>query len=372
MSNPTRAPGASTRAVLEGVPGLSFYPHDGKVELCPFPACLKTCLEAMGERIPYETIMGASGAAFRLLWNPAEWDGGNVDTLVMAEDPLEPHRRAFEAVGYGYEFLANPEYRQAPAITRRFGNFADRTTFVERIMASIRDRQRPLLALGVIGPPECSLITGYDEGGDVLIGWSFFQGMPEFHPDGEREASGYFRKRDWYPETAGLFVVGDKVEQPPQAELDRKALHWALTIARTPRVGPRASGFAAYSAWARALEEDRVFATADLDRLFWLYAAHNDAMTMVAEGRWYASLFLANIARVEPQLAPALLQAATCYANEHGLMWKVWSFLGGAGFSAVQAHALANAAVRRQIIPLIHQARERDCEAAGHIERALA
>lgn len=372
MSNPAKALIEPKRVVLEGVPGLSFYPHDGKIELCPFPACLKTCLETMGERVPYETIMGTAGAAFRLLWNPAEWDGGNADTLVMAEDPLEPHRRAFEAIGYSYEFMANPEYRQAPAITRRFSNFAERATFVNRIVASIRDRQRPVLAFGVVGPPECSLITGYDEGGDVLIGWSFFQEVPEFHPDGEREPAGYFRKREWYPETAGLILVGDKVERPPRAEIDRKALQWALTVARTPKVGPRASGFAAYTAWAKALEDDAVFATADLDRLYRLYAAHNDAMTMVAEGRWNASLFLANIARDEPKMAPALLQAAGCYASEHGLMWKVWSFLGGAGFSAVQARALADASIRRQIIPLILQARDRDCEAAEHIERALA
>jgi hypothetical protein len=372
MSNPARVPGQSIRAVLEGVPGLSFYPHDGKVELCPFPACLKTCLETMGESVPYETIMGASGAAFRLLWNPHEWDGGNVDTLVMAEDPLDPHRRAFEAIGYDFEFLANPEYRQAPAITRRFGNFADRPTFVNRIMASIRYRQRPVLAFGVVGPPECALITGYDEGGDVLIGWSFFQEMPEFHPGGQTEPSGYFRKRDWYSETAGLIVVGDKVEQPPRAESNRKALRWALTLAHTPQVGQRASGFAAYTAWAKALEDDALFATEDLDRLYWLYRVHSDAMTMVAEGRWNASLFLANMARNEPKLAPALLQAAACYAGEHDLMWTVWSFLGGAGFSAVQARALADPATRRQIIPLILQASAKDCEAAGYIERALA
>lgn len=372
MSIRSKFSSAPNRVVLEGVPNVSFYPHDGKVELCPFPACLKTCLETMGERVPYETIMGVSGAAFRLLWNPEEWDGGNVDTLVMADDPLEPHRRAFEAVGYTYEFMANPEYRRAPAVISRLHNFTGREAFLNRIAASIRDQRRPVLAFGVIGPPECAIITGYDEGGDLLIGWSFFQEIPEFHLDGEREPNGYFRKRDWYSETAGLIVIGDKGERPPQNEINRKALHWALTVASRPKVRQRANGFAAYTAWATALENDDIFATNDLDPLFWLYAVHNDAMTMVAEGRWNASLFLANIARDEPKMAPALLQAAACYADEHDLMWKIRSFLGGAGFSAVQARALADAHTRRQIIPLILQARAKDCEAAGHIERALA
>jgi hypothetical protein len=373
MLNKSTMASEPARAVLEGVPSLSFYPHDGKVELCPFPACLKTCLETLGESVPYEYIMGTAGAAFRLLWHPEEWDGGNVDTLVMAEDPLEPHRRAFEAVGYTYEFLANPDYRQAPEITRQFDQFAGREAFLSRIVSSIRDRKRPVLALGVIGPPECSIITGYDEGGEVLIGWSFFQDMPEFHPTDEKEPSGYFRKRNWYADTAGLFLIGDKVEQPPRGELYRKALRWALAIARTPKVRRRASGLAAYTAWANALEHDApAFATEEMDRLFWLYAVHNDATTMVAEGRWYASLFLANIAREEPKMAAALYQAAACYAAEHDLMWQVWSLLGGAGFSEVQARNLARIGIRHQIVPLIRQAREKDQEAANAIERALA
>jgi hypothetical protein len=53
-------------------------------------------------------------------------------------------------------------------------------------------------------------------------------------------------------------------------------------------------------------------------------------------------------------------------------MWQVWSLLGGAGFSDVQARNLARIGVRHQIVPLIRQAREQDQEAANHLERALA
>jgi hypothetical protein len=327
----------------------------------------------MGERVPYEYIMGVSGAAFRLLWHPQEWDGGNVDLLVMAEDPLEPHRRAFEAVGHIYDFLANPEYQQAPDIIGSLDHFAGRETFVRHVVSSICDKRRPVLALGVIGPPECSIITGYDEDGEVLIGWSFFQGMAEFDPVGDKEPSGYFRKRNWRPETAGLFVIGDKVKPPPQKDIYRKALARAVEVARISKVRPRAGGFEAYTAWARALQQDAgAFATEDMDRLIWLCAVHNDAMTMVAEGRWYASLFLANIAREEPKMAAALYQAAACYAAEHDLMWKIWDLLGGAGVSEVQARNLARIGIRHAIVPLILQARDKDREAAGHIEDALA
>jgi hypothetical protein len=362
-----------SRLVLEGVPAVSYQDHDGKVELCPFPACLKACLEYMGEPIPYEYIMGVSGAAFRLLWNPEKWDGGNVDTLVMTEDPLEPHRRAFEAIGYTYEFIANPAYNQVPQVMKLFSQFEEGECFLNQIITSIRDKNRPVLAFGVIGPPECCLITGYDEGGEVVTGWNFFQEMPEFNPNGEKEASGYFRKRDWFPNTLGLILIGDKVEKPPKHEIYRQALQWAQEIACKAKVHYRYSGFEAYTAWAEALLKDaELFATDDLDRLFWNYAVHNDAMTMVGEGRWYASLFLAHIAREEPKMAAALYHAAACYATEHDLMWQIWTLLGGVGFSELQARNLAKTEIRRQIVPLILQAREKDLEAAQYIERALA
>ena len=46
-------------------------------------------------------------------------------------------------------------------------------------------------------PPEAAIVAGYDQGGHVLVGWSFFQQDPEFSAGLEFEPAGYFRKRDW-------------------------------------------------------------------------------------------------------------------------------------------------------------------------------
>jgi hypothetical protein len=70
-------------------------------------------------------------------------------------------------------------------------------------------------------------------------------------------------------------------------------------------------------------------------------------------------------------MAEELLMAAACYAAEHDLMWQVWNLVGG--IDNPEAYLkLAEPAVRRQIVPVILQARDRDAEAADHIERALA
>ena len=98
----------SSRKVLEGVPKVAFAPiHDGKYEFTPFPSCLRSVSRYLGHDVSYHYLLGTSGAAFRLLWHANRWEGGNVDMMFMAEDPLEPFRRALTASGYTAEFLFN-------------------------------------------------------------------------------------------------------------------------------------------------------------------------------------------------------------------------------------------------------------------------
>jgi hypothetical protein len=92
---------------------------------------------------------------------------------------------------------------------------------------------------------------------------------------------------------------------------------------------------------------------------------------MLAERRWYGSLFLSQIARHEWAMASDLLAAASCYAAEHDLMWRAWDAVGGIGRSDQQVRRLAEPQVRRQIAAIIDEAREREARAADHIQRAL-
>jgi len=50
----------------------------------------------------------------------------------------------------------------------------DEAVFRRKIIESI-DQGKPLIALGVVGPPEACIITGYDENGDGLRGFGVFQ-----------------------------------------------------------------------------------------------------------------------------------------------------------------------------------------------------
>lgn len=90
--------------ILYGVPKVSYF--NDPPELTPFISSLHACLTYAGQRISYARLLAASGAAFRLMWNTERLDGGNVDIMVMRENPMEPVARAFAAAGRSYTHIA--------------------------------------------------------------------------------------------------------------------------------------------------------------------------------------------------------------------------------------------------------------------------
>lgn len=365
-----RAPGAAfnqrVRQVLESVPLVSFELHrleqkDG-LPRCPesmsFPSCLRAFLEYRGDDLGYEKIeahgrewrldntyvhlMGTTGAAFRLAWAPGWRRDG--------PDQLEGCRYGIESAGYDYEIVRKEPGRDNEAYFR------------ERIVESIRDRGNPVIATGVVGPPLACLVTGFDEGGEVLIGWSFFQNIDELKGDIEYEPSGCFRKRRWFEDAGQLIVLGERRQRPPLETVYRDALRRTAGIASTPAVGEFHNGFAAYEAWAAALADNAV----DPELR---YHVHHETVGKLAECRWYAHNFLRRI--VAAGGAKELLRAADCFDAQHTLMWQVWGLAGGIGDDPEHARRFADPAVRRQAAALILEARQKDMEAIRTIEASL-
>jgi len=379
------------RSVLEGVPRVHFY--EGGVR-CPediiLPSVMRAMLEYLGEPdygckhclaqnpqakvlCAYSFLVGVSGAAAYLSWKEG-WHGDNAAIFYMSADAAAPERRIFDAIGYEHEWVMKEPGRD------------DEARFRERIMASI-ERGMPVLGYGVIGPPEPSIIAGYDEGGDALIGWSFFQGFPEFNQGVEFEPSGYYRKHDWFVDTECLLVIGDKVDKPSLQETYRTALEWMLQVARTPMARPepdapewyqqRHNGLAAYEAWADHLLRDEEWPTDDEATLRAHHQIHDHATGDLAEARWYGSVFMKDLAEGyaggpgKRGTTAEILHAAACYAAEHDLMWEAWELTGGIGNPEAFRH-MADSGVRRALADVVRRAREQDVRAVEHIERALA
>jgi hypothetical protein len=366
------------RTLLERVPGIHF--HDGGPrcpEDIPFPSAMRAVMEYFKEedfgcrscrpvkqhcRIPcaYSFFIGVTGVASYLNWKPG-WEMDNVEIMYMSGDPAAPFDRAFRAAGYEH---------------RIHGPGGDSSMHRESIRESI-DKGRPVIAFGPIGPPEAGLVTGYDEGGDVLLGWSFFQGMPEFNRGVEFEPTGEFRARDWLAYAPGFsfITVGEKKERPPITETLRGALQWMLAVARTPvTFGDRANGIAAYDAWAAQLLRDEDFPADEAVRRQ-RHDVHNSLVGFLAEARWYGSQFMIGMTvggddLVHRSTIEDLYVAAGLYAGEHDLMWQTWDLVGGNG-NPDAWRQFADPAVRRKIATVIQQARDKDAAAADRIERVL-
>ena len=354
--------------VLDEVPKVGHGVIDGHVGMTPFPACMRAILEYLGDDLGlgqgegfdrdavYAYLMGTTGAAFRLSWKPG-WHGDNVASFLLADAAGEIFRRGFAAAGY--EQIASGHVPEEDK----------EATFRRMVIESIRDRGRPVIAQGVIGPPEEAIIAGYGEGGATVMGWSFFQDHDIGTAGVEFLPNGYFRKRHWVPATWAVMAFGDKTADPPRRETYVEALTWALRVSRAPvRHGERHNGLAAYEAWAGHILRDDEVADGGPDDAFMV---HSDAIDVIAEGRHYAHVFLEQAAAELPEVAAQLLAAAACYKAEHDLMWEIWGVVGSNERGPEQQQAFLDPEARRRIVPLIQRARDQDVSAAGHIETAL-
>lgn len=369
----TTSPVTTGRRVLADVPRIAFYPEMVRVEPARgpediiFPSCMRALMQYLGHpEYDYVHFVGVTGAGFYLNWKDGwHMDNSAIYFMVPFADHVQLFEHAFAATGYA----------MALAPLKGPGGL-DETAARQRIVASI-DAGMPVLAHGVVGPPETCLITGYDEGGAVLIGWSFFQSEREWASGVEYEPNGMFRRRGWYEQTWDIIVPGPRGAPLDPAMVRRRSLAWAIKVVRTVETwdGRTHNGLAAYDAWA-----DHLLREADISpsgappagATCRPYDVHDLAVGMVAEGRYYASEYLLRLAQAEPRLRAHLLQAAGCYAQEHDLMWEAWDCVGGNGRGPEQVARFADPAVRRRLVAMIQRAKAYDEEAVAHLEAALA
>lgn len=181
-----------TMAILYGVPKVAY----GAEGCTPFPLCIKSCAEYLGIPVTYTQAMAESGAAFRLVWDTACWNGGNVDSILSFDDPAKLFSCGLRVIERSLKMLPRTQETQ-------------KEDFITFIRSEI-DTGNPVIALGIIGPPEACVITGYRDNGNVLTGWNVFQEYPEYQASVQFEKNGYFITDAWWenPDTCALFATG--------------------------------------------------------------------------------------------------------------------------------------------------------------------
>ncbi|MCL2810641.1 MAG: AraC family transcriptional regulator [Clostridia bacterium] len=328
--------------ILYGVPKVFYGAYHG---CTPYPICLKANANYLGEDIPYHTMMVLCGAAFRLTWNTSEWDGGNVDIAFAFDDPMRSYRTGIEAVGREFALLwRTPETTKAE--------------FIDFLRQRI-DNGNPCIALGIIGPPEACIVTGYRDGGDTLLGWNFFQDNPEFGGKTQLDESGYFVCDDWWenPCTMALISVGEPIGTPATP---RQVIQTAIQVLTGRQCGDHAKGIAAYDAWRGAIADDSQFPSgAVLPLLAERLMCHGDAMDCLADGRNNAARYLEALSQGHPQ-KEGLLAAAGHFSEVAKQVNAMADLLGGWPRGEVQMRRLNEPEARRGLCKLIDAAKEAD------------
>lgn len=341
----------SEQTILYGVPKVEFN-GDG---ITPFPRCLKACANYLGMDVGYYYVMAASGAAFRLTWDTKAWNSGNVDVIFTFDDPSSIYRYGIESLGCEYNLIG-----RTPK--------TEKSKFISFIKSKI-DSGYPCIALGIIGPPEACIITGYRDNGSVLLGWNFFQDNPEFNNKVRIDESGYFISEQWWKntDTKAIMSLGKIIKDRFTPKM---ILQNAINVMTGRNWKHYAKGISAYDAWAKAVLNDKDFSeNAILAILAERLMVHGDAMDCIADGRHSASEYMKSLISIYPTHKEKIEKAVDLFMQVHKTFWKMSTILGDRNENGMRK--FAQSAIRKQIADIIYEAKTADEKALDIIKELV-
>ncbi|MHB0877657.1 MAG: sigma-70 family RNA polymerase sigma factor [Anaerolineae bacterium] len=362
------------RNVLEGIERINW---ETTSVLC-FTGSVVGAMHFLGEPVSNDYVMGISGGAFKMLWIPP-WSPANCDLLIVGEEPIA---RTFATLGYDYTFVHDFD-REHRALTK--------AEYTQRIKESV-DAGMPVLAIGVVGPPEVCVIAGYDRDGEVLFGRSYFQEQSQEENDyfaGEEWygtlkpelVKGYFRSDEWYDHIYGLILIGAKRDKPSPEQALKASLQWAVDLARVPMrpmlwpsEGQRAcySGFAAFDQMIAGALRDEDFPPDAEAITYRLYALGNDGSWLMMGKRAAAAAYLEEMLPHAGPAAEPLRRAITLYRQEVPLWEKAGRLATWSGAPDAEKLKLVDRGRREQFAEQVRQAKALEEQAVAQLEQALA
>jgi hypothetical protein len=309
--------------------------------------------------------MVSTGAAFRLTWDTTAWNGANVDVIFTFDDPEEVYRLGVEALGRSYGIIARaktPCDESCPGEKKP----VEKKDFIDFIRQQI-DKGYPCIALGIIGPPEACIITGYRNGGETLLGWNFFQDSIEFAADVKRDESGYFISDKWWDndDTVAVISMGEICKPMiSHKEIINNAIR--VITGRFDKKGTStyAKGIYAYDAWKKALLNEAEFPqNAVLPVLAERLMCQGDAMDCLGDGRNNAAIYMKRLAEKYPEQQALCKEIGDNFTRVVQNVWKMINILEGHERNEKQMRNLAKPEVRKQLAAIIDDCKDADSKA---------
>jgi hypothetical protein len=326
----------------------------------------------------YHDILCNSGRGFKNCWNTRFffWDDympePHPDPEYYLRTDYASARSALSAAGWEHEIIANKDCTH-PAQNIAIQRLAGGDDVRANVIAGISEDERPILALFSVSStpwmPEWSIITGYDDGGSVITGWSPFQDSEEAQAELDKEPDGYFRKQDWEKDTVVVVKLLGESRKTEGAE--RTSIEQAVEFSQSSTKEEESWGFAAYDAWADAVANHAKFKQVTDATLKGRLQYHSHFIGHLAAQKWYSSVYLKEM-RHTPWTAGDILHASAHYAKIHELMWEIWKLAGGYWRDIDEEVAKFRDKNRRaEIADIIRLAGESDRAAVRHLVSAL-
>ena len=314
--------------VLSGVPRIFADQSHNYM----FDECMWSLMQALGEeaRLDFPFFAAATGDLFTQLWVEPPWHY-NDSLSNVCKDTLLPIRAAFVACGYDFDYISR-EYVQG-----------DKLAYTRHIVDSI-DRGIPVLTFGIVGPPICSIITGYAEGGALLTGWAQFAGE---HPEGEpfetHTTPGAFYIRDGLDESYALIFPKEKSAQTDLAQAYRLILRSIPGWINVPNdvqkecdaaVAPNKIYFgkAAFEKWADTYADGGMFP--DESVLEKAADTYMSCMVQIGTNMHHMPEFLRRAETLCPDMKKLIRQLRRRYAKLNAGLKGLTHFTGGFFFDA--------------------------------------
>ncbi len=320
-----------------------------------FPICIKAVSEYLGDDVSYAYIMAATGAAFRLVWNRATWDLSNIDIYHTLKESNEIYKYGAKALGREFDFIGR-----------------DKDTKKEDFVAFIKSKIAngfPVIALGIIGPPEPCIIAGYEASKDVVMGWNFFQNDAEFSSEISLMDNGYFRSDVWWEnmDTQAAMCIGAVSDNPCS---DKEIVKMASDIMEARNEDTYAKGIYAYDAWKSMLLDEKWFENgAGFDYLFSKLLVQNDAMVCICDGRKWGAKYFEELSEKYGETEKAMCQEiAKHFRKVSGIAEEMMSLIGDWNNMENMLENFASKSVREKIGKLIDTAKFEDTMAYEQIK----
>lgn len=323
-----------------------------------FPICIKAVSEYLGDDVSYAYIMAATGAAFRLVWNQASWDLSNIDIFHTLRESNDIYRFGAKALGREFTFLGREEDTK-------------KEDFITYIKSNIANGY-PVIALGIIGPPEPCIVAGYEADGNTLAGWNFFQNDPEFSSAVRSMDNGYFLCDNWWEntDTQAVMSIGAVSDTPCS---DKEIVQMAYDIMTARNEHTYAKGIQAYDAWKSMLTDEKWFENGtSFDNLFSKLLVQNDAMICICDGRKWAAKFFEELSEKYGEAEQSIFRKIERHFNSVSkIAGEMMSLIGDWSDTEKMIQNLGSRPVREELGKLIDSAKAEDENAYEQINLLL-